>query len=72
MSCGHRAAAVQGKVAWLESYGAFVDVELEAVEGGAAHTLSGLIHKSELSWGKVIVPDTVVSVGARRRLVAAT
>ena len=51
---------LQGKVSWIESYGAFVDV---GVEGG--QTVSGMIHKTELSWGYVIVPDTVVSVGAR-------
>lgn len=50
---------MQGKVAWIENYGAFVDVGMPD-----GRTVSGMIHKSELSWGVVIVPDTVVSVGA--------
>ena len=46
-------------MAWIEAYGAFVDIGLKS-----GQTVSGMIHKSELSWGAVIVPDTVVSVGA--------
>jgi predicted RNA-binding protein with RPS1 domain len=51
--------ALQGKVSWIESYGAFVDVALED-----GRSVSGLIHLSELSWNLVVVPETVVSVGA--------
>lgn len=54
-----RPGLVQGKVSWIEGYGAFVDVAL--ADGRSA---SGLIHKSELSWGVVSVPEAVVSVGA--------
>lgn len=50
---------VQGKVSWIEGYGVFVDVAL-----ADGRTASGLIHKSELSWGVVAVPEAVVSVGA--------
>jgi ribosomal protein S1 len=46
-------------VSWIESYGAFVDIELQDESTG-----TGLIHKSELSWNLVVVPETVVSVGA--------
>eukprot|EP00892_Ulva_mutabilis_P004548 jgi/Ulvmu1/2465/UM136_0017.1 len=51
-------STVQGKVSWIEGYGAFVDVAL-----ADGRTASGLIHKSELSWGVVSVPEAVVSVG---------
>lgn len=49
---------MQGKVSWIEGYGVFVDVALPD-----GRTASGLIHKSELTWGVVSVPEAVVSVG---------
>jgi transcriptional accessory protein Tex/SPT6 len=50
---------MQGKVSWIEAYGAFVDIAL-----ADGRTVSGLIHKSELSWSMVNIPETVVSIGA--------
>jgi len=44
---------LEGRVTRLESYGAFVDV------GG----VEGLVHVSELSWGRVEHPSEVVSPG---------
>lgn len=49
---------VQGKVSWLENYGAFVEVTL-----GDGRSVTGLIHKTELSWGVVITPESVVTAG---------
>ena len=43
----------------MEAYGAFVDIALPD-----GRTASGLIHKSELSWSVVQIPETVVSIGA--------
>lgn len=50
---------LQGKVSWIEGYGAFVEIALSD-----GRTASGLIHKSELAWNTVSVPEAVVSVGA--------
>ena len=55
----HGAVALQGRVSWLEAYGAFVDIALPD-----GRTASGLIHKSELSWSVVQIPETVVRTGA--------
>jgi small subunit ribosomal protein S1 len=49
----HVGSQVVGKVTNITDFGVFVDL------GGA----EGLIHLSELSWGRVLHPRTIVSVG---------
>lgn len=51
-------AVVEGRISWIEAYGAFVDIALPD-----GRTATGLIHKSELSWSVVQIPETVVSTG---------
>lgn len=51
---------VQGVVTGLADYGAFVDIKLK---DGLQHGVTGLIHKSELSWDRVTTPDAVLTVG---------
>jgi hypothetical protein len=62
--CNGMMCYVQGKVSWIEAYGAFVEIALKD-----GRTASGLIHKSELSWGAVIVPETIVTVGTLRAFI---
>ena len=50
---------LQGRISWIEAYGAFVDIALPD-----GRTATGLVHKSELSWSVVQIPETVVSTGA--------
>lgn len=49
----HVGDVIAGKVARLTSFGAFVDI------GG----VDGLLHVSEMSWGRVNRPDEIVHVG---------
>jgi len=57
---------VDATVARLEDYGAFVEVAGTSATGPK---LSGLIHKSELSWDVVLTAEQVVSVGQAVRAV---
>ncbi len=54
----HAGDQVDGRVARLTSFGAFVDI------GG----VDGLLHVSEMSWGRVNRPDEVVHVGDNVRV----
>lgn len=49
----HVGDVVQGKVARLTSFGAFIDLG----------DVDGLLHVSEMSWGRVSQPSEVVSIG---------
>ena len=51
---------VDGVVTAVVDFGAFVAVKSG---DGVMHGLTGLVHKSELSWDKVITPDAILTVG---------
>ncbi len=54
----HPGDIVEGKVARLTSFGAFVDIG----------EVDGLLHVSEMAWGRVMRPDEVVQVGDEVRV----
>lgn len=53
----------KGVVTTVTGFGAFVQIKIPAKKGKKEIEVEGLVHVSELSWGKVARPEEVVSVG---------